>query len=1465
MAVTEDLLVKINIDVGKVKDANEAMVKLFSELSTNVKSASMALEAQEKTNKSLGFSFIYLNQAIELATKAYDFLIDPVKESITEFLGAEKAVLVLTNTLQAMGFQTQEAFADLEEFAKQMQRVTVVEDDVILKMATLAKTYGLTNAATKDVIKTAIGMSNALGMDVSSALENLLGQLNGVVGRGLAKIIPGMKDLTEAQLKAGVGIEMAGKKFASFATVVSISGQLEQLKNATKEAFKAAGETIVNFIGLSDILKNKTEIYYSVAEAIRSVGEHLMVFKKLIQEISLKELTIAVIELAAAIGVLTLAMNASAVITWITAMAKMVFVAENLMALEIALNSLIPKLLLFTAKFVLITASVLGLVLAIDTLVANLDRLPLLTDTIWIGLKNLFERAIKGFSQIGIAALSAFESILEPLNKIGVVSDDGLNLIRTGLVSLANTVDSADESINKLNKDFVESAKGLNMGAILSTIVKTVDAVKGAFKDTTKEVHETKKAFNDLSKVAIPGPSKEQLTLLAQIRLENEQIANESKAVGMSQIDSLRNQFEIIQKQIESRKEQLQIEGKLAGSAGVEIINALNKQLDLQKQLMEQKVNQVQLETLKQIQVETKNMANNSLMYGMAQEDQIAAQRDILLEQLVIRKQQLEAEGKLAGETGQAIIDQLETQMKIQTDLAEKKIFDVQLKSTGEQGEAWGQASMAFLTNFTKVSESSAQNFSLGVAKVVPGIVNALGTFTSAIGKMFDPEFIQGLADSLSNLVSKFPDLLMKAFNSLADAIGKIIESLPTVISKLFDSLGSIFDKIISMFPQMIDSLSDALVTFLDRLPELVGKSFSALSGIIDKLLSRLPDIIDALFRAIPAIIIQSIQAVPGMIVAILNRLPDILESIIFGIIGAMGEIVAASIDFWIGGGLEKIVVAFIKGIPRIAMALVNGVVRGLVRALGAIFKGIKAPAFIDSIADLPKKLGKGIAELGKSVAKESSKVFKILDLESEANAVSRMKNAGDVVNVIDIAAEAVGKKIRGVWDQMLSALTKLWDWLINLLTNVWNGLVNFFSGIWNGLVNIFKAAWGLVNDLYIKPMTQIITAAWKFVYETFIKPIPELLTAAWSLINDLYIKPMTQIIQAAWEYVNTYIIQPFIGILKTAWDGLKDFFTNIFKGKIDEAFKGLFETFGKLGTQIWDQLKGAVEGAGNLFGKFGTQIWDSLKSGLSGLGKVIKDALDLINPSSIFTKIFKIDPSETDPKMGGTVEKTLGINLPFVQFAKGGVLNGNALVAGDSFLNDRILAMLSPGEAIIPRSLMSNPTVKSLIDMILSGQLDIPKFKSGIGSITDVAKTAGGNISDTAKNVVGAIEEGLSYLDPSKLWDIVKEKTFGIIMKIFEANKFHSGGLVAGGGEVPALLQSGEFVVDRNSVKSFLNNPTPGNTNYSFNIEMNIEASSQSLDETYIRNKLIPSIKDEMKKASLRGEFLISTRGLRT
>ena len=99
---------------------------------------------------------------------------------------------------------------------------------------------------------------------------------------------------------------------------------------------------------------------------------------------------------------------------------------------------------------------------------------------------------------------------------------------------------------------------------------------------------------------------------------------------------------------------------------------------------------------------------------------------------------------------------------------------------------------------------------------------------------------------------------------------------------------------------------------------------------------------------------------------------------------------------------------------------------------------------------------------------------------------------------------------------------------------------------------------------------------------------------------------------------------------------------------------------------------------------------------------------------------------------------------------------------------------------------------------------------------------------------------------------------------------RFAKGGTV---DTVPALLQPGEFVVRRDAVNAlgtqFMQQvnkgkvPSGGN---SFNFDMRIDIKTEDkLDENFVRGRLMKSIKEELKKASLQGEFLISQRGIRS
>jgi hypothetical protein len=204
---------------------------------------------------------------------------------------------------------------------------------------------------------------------------------------------------------------------------------------------------------------------------------------------------------------------------------------------------------------------------------------------------------------------------------------------------------------------------------------------------------------------------------------------------------------------------------------------------------------------------------------------------------------------------------------------------------------------------------------------------------------------------------------------------------------------------------------------------------------------------------------------------------------------------------------------------------------------------------------------------------------------------------------------------------------------------------------------------------------------------------------------------------------------------------------------------------------------------------------------------------------------------------------------------------------------------MVSPGEAIIPRSLMGKPEISAIVDAILSGKIAPKGYFQG--SVTIGGTSVG--VSDEGVTVDG---NAIIPVDPIQaaedavkaLWSQVKDKTFGMVMEMFKANSFHTGGLVpsfAAGGEVPSLLQSGEYVLNRGAVGSIgtglLDRINSGKTSTisqnqqpTFNISIDIK-TTEPLDETYFRQKVWPKVQNELKRSSLNGDFVISSKGIRT
>lgn len=1094
-----------------------------------------------------------------------------------------------------------------------------------------------------------------------------------------------------------------------------------------------------------------------------------------------------------------------------------------------------------------------------------------------------------------------------------------------------DTLKKFNEEIKSIQIDALRK-QGRNIEAIkeetklrlklLEVQKKGLDLLPGGItKEEISQIEKYKKTIIEAQKASISEERAKQLQKISDLQKQIGEIQRESLGYDQNAILDARAK-------IESRKEELiQIEKQLKASNDLtikakELLQVGRESLDLSY-----KNNLIKIQ--KDLAKESLGIEQEIAATYMNQEDILRMQNQIKMDDLNAKIKDMErVKNQGAGEM--AITDEYRNQIKLSESLSKIKIYDEQAKALGEMGESAYKISKQLLIGARNIPDKMMVDVEYNQkGEVGSGIFNSLkdswnkgikylaspfdqsievlskislkfagafstgytivDNFVQGIGKIFDPEFIQGIADMLENLIDKLPDALMTAFEALDKVVVKVIDNLPNIISKLMDSLSSIIGRIMEKLPDLINALMDGLVVFLNKLPEITQKIFSALPAILQAFLSKLPEVITALFKAIPQIIKQILDVLPDVITTILDNLPSIIETIITAFLEAVGSIVNFIIDFIIGGGLEKIIKSIIVAIPRIIGAIIMGVIRGLGKFWDALFKGGAMGDFADTVEELPKKMEKGIKNLAKAVAKESSQVFKVLDLEGEAKAVDRLSKAESVTDVLNAATDYLNKKTKGLWDQIIDGLTKMWRW-------VWDKILG-------PIVNALREVWLWIYDKIIEPILNGLKEVWLWVYEKVIQPILKGLTELWRWVWDKVLSPVINGIKAVWSWVYDYILKPvFEGIkrdwqnllqalrviwdtIKAAWDAIISAFSSVFNGIIsgfnsvvtffETTFQKIYDTILKpfvdaissvwsaIDENIFKPLKSAFESLGNtlnswleslsktwsglmdglngawqkvmdFFGSIGEKISKSLglsnfddfaknigekiagffKGGLSGIATTIansfSDAFSAIG--NLASKMFSFEM-----KGKGKVENALGIDVPFANFGYGGIVGSiqkGAAAVGDSLKNDIVPALLSPGEAVIPRSLMNNPMVSGIVGAILTG-------------------------------------------DIQQMWNEVIKKLYDNLFDMItsSAGNFAYGGIV---GDIAPIGKKFDF-----SGLSGRMNKTEI-INYDINLTMNLEPTNTELDGAYVRNKLMPAIKDELKKSSLKGDFILANRGIR-
>ena len=253
-----------------------AVTKLMGNLNQSIDNGiskpldNVAKNSKKSTDQiSSFFSNIKVAAAAAFAVFAGKEVIGFFSDAIKEGAEADKVLEKFNFTLATTGEYSLEASKSLQEYAASIQESTTFTDDAVLSALTLAKTFGLTNDAAKNLVGVAVNLAAVQGTDLATATDKLLQSLNGQ-GRALKDLGPEFANLTTEQNKAGEAVRLADKRLTDAAKTLTgtFAGASTQASNAFGEFQETVGKIITNSPDVIKAISALAKIFNIFAESV---------------------------------------------------------------------------------------------------------------------------------------------------------------------------------------------------------------------------------------------------------------------------------------------------------------------------------------------------------------------------------------------------------------------------------------------------------------------------------------------------------------------------------------------------------------------------------------------------------------------------------------------------------------------------------------------------------------------------------------------------------------------------------------------------------------------------------------------------------------------------------------------------------------------------------------------------------------------------------------------------------------------------------------------------------------------------------------------------------------------------------------------------------------------------------------------------------------------------------------------
>jgi phage-related protein len=616
--------------------------------------------------------------------------------------------------------------------------------------------------------------------------------------------------------------------------------------------------------------------------------------------------------------------------------------------------------------------------------------------------------------------------------------------------------------------------------------------------------------------------------------------------------------------------------------------------------------------------------------------------------------------------------------VKVATDMGgfKKGLETAAVDADGEGENASGGFLTGFSNNMNVVGVGAITAAIIAAMAIAPAVIPA----ALALGVGVGGALIAGLTHS------KLKEDFTKTFHGIMGDLGKDTAPMVKPLESMLAQLGSFVKAESGPLKTMFSASLPFLKMFMGVFEQFAKQLIPALTQSMNMLKPQMPELTKA-FATLFDGVVEFIKVLgPGMkpAVSVFLGVMEVVKSLLIGIAGAADGFAYAWHVAWVE--------------CRIIFMVFADAVKTIIKVVADVLTG-------------------NFSNIGKDVGKIWSSLWHELDGELRAFWGFAGGFIKDIWQAVAGFFVSMAHDVQHIWDQ-------LWKWCSGALRDFWNDCKTTWNALWGGAKDIFNKILHDVEKLWDNVWTWCKNRVKDFVQDCVIT-WNALWNAGKSVFNNI-MHDIEHIWDDLWNTAKS-LVKGFVSDVQGIWNGLWDFAKKIFTDIHNDV------------TSIWHHLWDDAEGYLRDFGAKVQAIWNTILTTATRVFNTIKTAVtntwkslwnDLKNDARTGVQWL----ANAINAVGGfwnTISKDLHLSLPAfkpvtLKFANGGMVDGDGppqfasggKVPGQGS-QDSVHAMLTPGEAVIPRRVVSNYAPQLKAD-------GIPGFANG-GKIHGGAPSGGG------------------------------------------------------------------------------------------------------------------------------------------